>query len=165
MLYQLAGLRRKEHNMYPTSQSLIAMVGRVLLSVIFILSGITKVLNWTDSDAMMVAQNIPHAQLLLFLAIIVELVGGLALLVGLRTRLAAVVLFLYLIPVTLIFHHFWGLPPVQQQGQMTQFLKNLAIMGGLLECWALGAGALSVDTTYAPRRFRWPLRWGRRRFF
>ncbi len=68
-----------------------------------------------------------------------------ALLVGWHTRIAAGILFLYLIPVTLTFHNFWAYSGSMRQTQMINFLKNLAIMGGLLEFCAVGAFAMSMD--------------------
>ena len=76
--------------------------------------------------------------------------GGLALLLGFHTRAAALLLFLYLIPTTLVFHNFWAYPPEQQQLQMIMFLKNLAIMGGLGMLVSFGPGPLSLDAKEMP---------------
>ena len=71
---------------------------------------------------------------------------------GWQTRLAAFLLFVYLIPTTLVFHNFWAFEGAKQQDQMFHFLKNLAIMGGLLEFSAAGAGAWSLDSALAGAR-------------
>lgn len=89
--------------------------------------------------------------MLLPLAIAAEIGGGLALLVGWQTRWAALGLVLFLIPTTLIFHHFWDLPEPEHAAQRIQFSKNLAVMGGLLGFAALGAGAISLDGWIAKR--------------
>ena len=78
-------------------------------------------------------------------AIAFELGGGLSLLLGYRARLGALALFLFLIPVTLVFHNFWTYPPEQQQVQMLFFLHNLTLMGGLLLVMTYGPGPLSLD--------------------
>jgi len=64
--------------------------------------------------------------------LLIEIGGGLLVLTGYKARYAALVIALWLIPVTLVFHHFWGILAEQQQEQMVNFLKNVAIIGGLL---------------------------------
>ena len=70
----------------------------------------------------------------------IELGGGLLLLVGWKARWAALLIFLWLIPTTLLFHNFWAVPPEQYMNQQNHFLKNVAIMGGMLMVWAFGPG-------------------------
>ena len=108
------------------------LLGRVLLSVIFILSGLGKLPHFHDVAGMMAAKGIPLASLALVITLFIEIGGGLMVLTGFKARYAALVIAVWLIPVTLIFHHFWGIPAEQQQEQMINFLKNVAIMGGLL---------------------------------
>jgi putative oxidoreductase len=103
----------------------------------------------------MAAHGMTAIPLLLTGAILVEILVGAALLLGFQTRVSAGLLFVYLIPTTLVFHNFWMLSGAEQQMQMVHFLKNLAIMGGLLEFVGVGAGALSLDaflsrTGFAP---------------
>ena len=107
-------------------------VGRVLLSLIFILSGLGKIPHFHDVAGMMAGKGIPLAGVALAITLLIEIGGGLLLLTGFKAKYAALVIFLWLIPVTLVFHHFWGIPAEQQQDQMVNFLKNVAIMGGLL---------------------------------
>ncbi len=82
-------------------------------------------------------------KLLLALTIAVELGGGLMLLIGWQARWAAVI-FLWMIPVTCIFHSYWGLPPEQMQMQCINFQKNMAVMDGMLFVIAYGSGADSL---------------------
>lgn len=120
--------------------------GRVLLSLIFILSGLSKLFDWEGSMGYMQANGLTEgAGFLLALAVIAEIAGGLMILTGTITRLGALLLFLYLIPTTLIFHDFWTFEGIERQAQLTNFLKNLAIMGGLLALVACGGGRYSVD--------------------
>lgn len=128
-----------------TYEAYAALGGRILLSIIFLLSGVMKLMNWQATEMQMAAHGMPAIPLLLALATLIEIAGGLALLLGFQTRVAALIVFLYLIPTTLIFHNFWNYQGAAQQGQLINFLKNLAIMGGLLEYSAFGAGALSMD--------------------
>jgi putative oxidoreductase len=108
------------------------VLGRVLLSAIFILSGLGKLPHFHDIAGMMAGKGIPLASVALVITLLIEIGGGLLILTGYKAKYAAVVIALWLIPVTLVFHHFWGIPAMQQQEQMVNFLKNVAIMGGLL---------------------------------
>src|SRR5207249_4818206 len=91
-----------------TLQPSLALLGRVLVSVIFLLSGVMKIMDWSGTLDHMATQGMPASSFLLALATLAEIVGGLALLLGWQTRPAAFLLFLYLIPTTLIFHNFWA---------------------------------------------------------
>jgi putative oxidoreductase len=123
--------------------ALITLLARILLSLIFILSGLHKVADFSGTVSLMTQHGLPAASLLAVLAIAVEVGGGLSVLLGFQARLAAVVLLLFLIPTTLVFHSNLVVPQVQDQ--TTQLLKNLAIMGGLLMLAAHGPGAASLD--------------------
>ena len=131
--------------MNPTTESLAAFVGRIFLALIFVVSGIGKITGYAGTPAYMAYRGLPMVDALLPLAIAVELGGGLLLAVGWKARWAAAALFLILIPTTLIFHQFWGVDPKLAQMQKIHFLKNVAIMGGMLMVLAIGAGAWSID--------------------
>jgi putative oxidoreductase len=126
------------------NQKLI-LVGRILLSTIFILSGVSKALDWDSTVQAMTGAGVPFASILIVLAILIEVLGGLSILLGFKARVGATALLVYLVPVTLTFHGFWMFTGMERQMQMVNFLKNLAIMGGLFEVLATGAGLLSVD--------------------
>ena len=123
------------------------LAGRLLLSTIFILSGLTKFTDWNGTADYMAGHGLPLIPLLLPIAALVEIAGGLAILLGARSRAAALLLFLYLIPTTLIFHNFWSQTGAEYINQMHHFLKNLAIMGGLALIFGLGPGFPSVDNS------------------
>jgi putative oxidoreductase len=127
------------------------LAGRILLSTIFILSGLTKLTDWHGTADYMASHGLPLIPLLLPIAALVEILGGIAVLLGVRTRAAALLLFLYLVPTTLVFHNFWILNGAEHINQMHHFLKNLAIMGGLALLVGLGPGFPSVDA-FAPQR-------------
>ena len=107
-------------------------VGRFLLSVIFILSGFGKLTQFAATATMMSSKGIPLAKLALVISILVEVGGGLALLAGFKVRYVAPIMALWLVPVTLVFHNFWAYQGQEATGQQINFLKNLAVMGGLL---------------------------------
>jgi putative oxidoreductase len=126
-------------------QSATALLGRLLLCVIFFESAYGKLTGWEHTRQAMEARGMPATQIGLHVAVVAELAGGLALLLGFRARLGAVLLLAFLIPATLYFHNFWIYAPDQARGQMIHFLKNLAIMGGLLTLAAHGPGGWSLD--------------------
>jgi len=98
------------------------LIGRILLSVIFIYSGISKITGWGAKVAYMASQGMPFVSFFLLMALLLELAGGFSVLVGFQARLSALALFLYLIPVTLTFHDFWASPAEQHGLQMIMFL-------------------------------------------
>jgi putative oxidoreductase len=122
-----------------------ALIGRILISAIFIVSGISKLTDVAGTAGYMTSVGIPHAETLAVIAGICELAGGLAVLFGFLGRLASLGLFLLLIPTTLLFHRFWAVEGAEAKMQMVNFLKNLAVMGGLLLLYAHGPGRYSVD--------------------
>jgi putative oxidoreductase len=123
----------------------VILIGRILLSLIFLISAAGKLFNFTGTAGMMSAKGFPVASLFLVGAIAFELLGGLSVLTGFKARLGAAVLIIFLIPTTLIFHNFWAVQGMEQQMQVANFLKNIAIAGGLALVVAFGSGPLSID--------------------
>jgi len=128
-----------------TYQALAALSGRIFLSAIFLLSAFGKITDWSKFSHMMDEKGLPLVPLLLAGALTFELLGGLSVLLGVYGRVGAVLLILFLIPTTLIFHNFWAAEPAQQMNQMQNFMKNVGIMGGLFMVAALGTNGLSID--------------------
>jgi len=126
-------------------QNSAALVGRILLALIFIISGYGKISGYAGTAGYMASKGLPMVAVLLPLTILVELGGGLLIALGWKARWAAAVVFLFLIPVTLVFHNPAGLAPAEAQGQMIQLLKNVSIMGGMLGLFAFGPGGFSLD--------------------
>ncbi len=126
-------------------QAVASLVGRVLLAVIFVISGYNKLMDPAGTQQHMAQAGLPAVQVLYVLTVIVELGGGLLLVLGYRPREVAGILFLFLIPVTLTFHTKFSDPM-----QTGQFLKNLGIMGGLLMVVAFGAGPIGVGCRSRP---------------
>ena len=127
-------------------QNFVALVGRIFLAAIFVISGVNKLTDFSGTAAFMSGAGLPAAEFLLVLTILIEIAGGLMIILGLYTRQLALILFLFMIPVTAVFHNPWSAgDPVQIQQQMIHFLKNLAIMGGLLHLSAFGPGYFSIE--------------------
>lgn len=106
--------------------------GRAALGALFFISGINKIAGFDAVAGWMAAMGVPAAGLMLVLAIGLEVAGGLMLILGLQARIAALALALFLIPVTFLFHAFWSADAAGFQNELTQFLKNAAIFGGML---------------------------------
>jgi len=126
-------------------QNALVLAGRILLALIFIFAGFDKIAHYAGNAGYMASAGMPLINILLPLAILFELGGGLAIAFGWKTRWAAAALCLFMVPVTLVFHAFWSSPPDQAQMQMIHFMKNLAIMGGMLALAAFGPGAWALE--------------------
>lgn len=121
------------------------LLGRSLLALIFVVSGFGKIGGWHQTAEYMASKGMPIVPFFLVAAILLEIGGGLSVLVGLKARIGAAALVTFLIPATLIFHNFWALNGMEQQMNMIMFMKNMAILGGLLLVVAFGAGPLSIE--------------------
>jgi len=126
-------------------QSTTVLVGRILLGLIFVLSGFAKISGFDGTAGYIASKGLPLPQLLAALTIVVELGGGLALMAGFYTRQAVVALAGFSLLTAVVFHNFWAAPQADQMGQQINFMKNLAIAGGMLVVAAFGPGRLSVD--------------------
>ena len=126
-------------------QNPLALIGRLLLALMFVLAGFSKIGGFAGTVGYMQAKGIPAASVLAVLTIILELGGGLALVFGFYTRWAALALGLFTLLVSFIFHNFWAMPEAQQMMQQLLFMKNLSVAGGMFVLAAFGAGALSLD--------------------
>jgi putative oxidoreductase len=121
------------------------LVGRILIALIFVFAGFGKITGFEGTVGYIASKGMPLPQLAAIGAIIIELGGGILLVLGWKTRVAAMALFLFTGLAALIFHNFWAAAPDQAQNQMIHFMKNLAIMGGLLFVMAHGSGPFSLD--------------------
>ncbi len=126
----------------------LSFLGRFFLTAIFIMSGMGKIFDFGGTVAYMESAGMSMAQPLLVGAIVLELVGGLSILLGFKARLGALALIVFLIPASLIFHAFWGVPEAEAKMQMIMFMKNLSIMGALIFLAVNGSGALSLDNRF-----------------
>ena len=117
-----------------------ALLGRVLITAIFLLSGASKITAPSETMTMIQSIGLPFAALGLAIAVLVEVVGSLLLIAGFQTRWVAGGMFLYTLVTAVAFHHAFG-----DQDQFLHFLKNVAMAGGLLQIVAFGGGRFSLD--------------------
>ena len=120
------------------------LVARILLAQLFIVSGIGKAMLFAKTAAYMSSMGLPASQILLVLTVLLEVGGGVLLLAGWRARWIATAFFCFTLVTTLVFHAFWSADAAGFPGQLNNFMKNFAIMGGMLYVIAYGAGPLSV---------------------
>jgi len=128
-----------------------SLAGRILVSTVFLFSGLIKVAAYSTMVGYAHAKGLPMASVGIAIAAAVEILGGLAILTGFQTRVASWIMFLYLIPTTLVFHNFWTMQGMERMDNQIHFLKNAAIMGGLLILAANGPGSMSFDASRAAK--------------
>jgi putative oxidoreductase len=126
--------------MMKTIENVGALIGRILMAFIFVTSGLNKFTHPGMTMGFMAKAGLPMVGLLMYLAATTEVGGGILLAAGFYSRVVAFILFLFLIPTTLLFHVIPG-----GQANAVNALKNLAIMGGLLIVATQGGGGLSID--------------------
>jgi putative oxidoreductase len=126
-------------------QSSTVLAGRILLGLIFILSGFGKIAGFEGTVGYISSAHLPLPSLVAVLTIVIELGGGLALVTGFYTRQTALVLAVFTVLAGFIFHNFWDADAAQKMAQQINFLKNLSIAGGMLVLAAFGPGTISVD--------------------
>jgi uncharacterized membrane protein YphA (DoxX/SURF4 family) len=139
-------------------QRSVAFIGRFFLSMIFISSGFHQIMNWPETRQILAnvlndwtfismnsplfhdlfTQSLSSVTFLLGGAIFCQLIGGLSILLGIRVRMGAFLLILFIVPVTVLFHHFWLMQEPDRQAEMIEFMKNISILGGLLLLLAYG---------------------------
>lgn len=132
-------------------KKLVVLLGRICLSLIFVSSAVGKLFTWDQTSQYMtlslskwtsvhlpqlVEQGVSflstHAGLFLIISTLLEGIGGLFVLLGFNVRLGAVMLILFLIPITVLMHPFWMESGLDKMLQMTMFMKNLSILGGVM---------------------------------
>jgi putative oxidoreductase len=123
----------------------LSVVARVLMAQMFIISGWQKLLGYSGTEGYFASLGIPMASVVTPLVILIELGGGLALLLGFKTRWVAAVIALFTLGAALVAHLDFA-----DQAQAINFMKNLAIAGGLLMFVRYGGGAASIDARLAP---------------
>ena len=131
--------------MFAKLQNPLSLVGRLLLALLFLPAGISKISGFAGTAGYIASKGLPLPEVGAAIAILVEVLGGLALIAGFGTRVAALVLAVFTLAASVFFHNYWGVPAEQAFVQQLMFFKNIAVVGGLLVLAAHGAGAWSVD--------------------
>jgi len=130
--------------MNATSDAL-SLIGRIFLAVIFLVSGFGKIGGFEGLIGQIASKGFPVPEAFAAATVAIELGAGLMLVFGWKARWAAFLLAVFTAVVTVFFHNFWAMPEAQKAMQQIQFMKNLAVIGGLLMVIAFGPGRLSID--------------------
>ena len=128
-----------------TRKDVAALVGRILLALMFVWAGYGKITGYAGTAGWMASSGMPMVGLLLPLAILIELGGGIALIVGFKARWVALALAGFTLVASLIFHNFWAMTGDAVMTNTLFFYKNVAVIGGMLMVFAFGPGRFSVD--------------------
>ena len=120
------------------SKKYINRIGRILFSIIFITSGLSKISDWNKTITYMESHNMIFVPFFLIIAILLQVVGGLSIITSFKSKIGAILLIIVILPATVSFHNLWALPTdtnvqiVTQQAEMVSFLKNITVIGALL---------------------------------
>jgi putative oxidoreductase len=131
--------------MFASLQNPLSLAGRLLLAALFLPAGISKIGGFAGTVGYISSVGLPLPTVAAAVAILVEVGGGLALIAGFGTRLAALVLALFTLVASFFFHAYWGVPAEQAFVQQLMFFKNIGVVGGLFVLAAHGAGNWSLD--------------------
>ena len=128
----------------------LVLVGRLLIAVMFVQSGYEKLTDLAGTAGYIASGGLPNSTALAALTGVFELVAGLAIAIGFKARWAALLLAGFTLLASFLYHAYWSAPADQQMVVQLLFMKNMAIVGGLLVLTALGAGPASMDSRRAP---------------
>jgi putative oxidoreductase len=131
--------------MFTQLQNPLSLIARLLMAALFLPAGIAKLTGFEGTVGYITSVGLPAPTLAALAALVLEIVGGAALIVGLGTRFAALALALFTLVASFIFHAYWSAPADQVFVTQLLFFKNIAVAGGLMALAAFGAGAWSFD--------------------
>lgn len=143
---QTASALRAVDRVAELARDQLILFGRILLGLIFFMSGWEKLINYGGAVGSLINRGVPDW--LAYLAPVAEFLGGTLIIVGLATRLAAILVFMFTIIATYISHRYWLSSPAQMANQYTQFWKNVCILGGALLLFVTGAGRIAADALF-----------------
>lgn len=129
---------------YSVPQNLALVIARILISYLFISAGVGKIMHFGSTVSYIADHGLAVPGILAIIALIVEIGGGLMVLLGLWARIGALALAIFVIVITFIFHAYWNASAAEVTSQMNNFYKNAAILGGLIYIIALGAGSFAL---------------------
>lgn len=122
----------------------VLLIARILMSSLFLWAGMRKICNWNGTQDYMRTKQTKYIKALLPIAVALQMIGGLLLLLGIYVRIGALLLILFTLPATIQMHDFWHLAGKERIAEKAHFLKDLAIIGGLLLFLLLGSGEYSI---------------------
>ena len=133
-------------------QDTLLLVGRLILGVIFVTSGFEKLLALDGFTANLAGKGVPLSWFFARLGAGVEFFGGLAIVLGLATRLSSLLMLAFVVVATGISHRYWEFDGAARVAQSTNFFKNLSIAGGFILLFAAGSGRFAIDGIFRGRK-------------
>ena len=130
----------------------LTLIARILLAAIFISAGFSKLFGFDGTVAYIASKGLPAPVVLAALTTALEILGGIAIVIGFKARIAGLLLGGFTILAAFIFHNFWAVPADQAYIQNIMFMKNLSMAGGLFLLTVFGAGSLSIDSKVAENK-------------
>lgn len=134
-----------------TAHGLPVLIARVLLALMFLLAGLSKFTGLEGTAGYIASKGLPMPQVLAVATAALEVGAAVLLIVGWQARWAALALAAFTLLASVIFHNYWAMPAEQQMMQRLMFMKNIAVVGGLLAIFGFGAGTLSLDARRVAR--------------
>jgi len=133
------------YTLFQNQKDAVILAARVLLMVLFVLFGWSKLIGFSGTAALMAREGLPLPMIAATIAVVMEFLVGIAIVVGFYTRPLALLMAVYTLATALIGHHYWTMEAAQRAGNMINFYKNISIIGGLLLLCVTGAGRYSID--------------------
>lgn len=134
-----------------SAESAVPLIGRILISSVFLVFGVLKITTFGYYVGLASERGLPLPAAAIVAAAALEILGGLAILAGVQVRAVSWILFVYLIPTSILFHNYWALKGALRATMEAHFFKNMAIMGGLVFLARSGAGGYSIDALRAAK--------------
>jgi putative oxidoreductase len=128
-----------------SNAAIYQLIARITMGILFIIPAVRQITTYAGSVKYFASLGFPAPEAMVVLAVVIEILAGVMIILGWKTRWAAWLLVLYVIVATAMAHRFWQFPEAQQFNQLNHFLKNLAVIGGLLYIITFGPGRISVD--------------------
>ena len=128
-----------------SARDVVALIARILLAIMFVQAGFGKITGFEGTAGYIASKGLPLPQVGTVIAIAVEFGGGLLLIAGWKSRCVALALAVFTVAATYFFHDFWHMADAAARTNQIMFMKNVAVIGGLLMVWVFGPGRLSVD--------------------
>jgi putative oxidoreductase len=133
------------YSLFENQKDAVLLIARILLMVLFVLFGWSKLTGFSGTVAYMTSTGAPAPELSAMIAVVMEFAVGIALVVGFYTRPLALLLAVYTLGTAVIGHHYWNMTGAVQYDNMIHFYKNISVIGGLLLLTVTGAGKYSID--------------------
>ena len=126
-------------------KSWLALLGRVIIGALFLISGLMKIKYWASMVQVVSSTELPYPALFLGLATVIEVLGGISVVLGYRTRIGAWLLIIFLAAATYLFHSFWTVDASHTDAVREEFVRNVVYLGALFLLAAFGPGSYSID--------------------